>query len=114
MSHKALKWALKRRVVPPHRALLLIHLAGMSNDSGEVNASQDRIAKASGVSRRAVIDHLNALVDDGLVIRQAHYRKNGRRAVNTYFLGYSNLFKYIQQHQKEVEAQELAEANHAL
>ncbi len=114
MSRVGTKWAWKTSVSPPSRKLLLLCLCEMANDSGELTASQARLSKATGITRSVLILHLNALIDDGLVMRQAHYRQNGRRAVNTYYVGFSKMFRFIKAKQQEEKALEGLEVEHAI
>ncbi len=97
MSRTAYRWAWNTPVTPAGRKLILLYLASNSNDSGECNLTVREIVKATGVSRRVAISHLNALIDDGLVKRQAQYRKDGSQSENTYYLAFGNPFKHIRQ-----------------
>lgn len=71
------------------RKLVLLALADMGDSSGTCTASLQRIAKATGASRRSVIDHLAALENEGFLVSHRRYRANGRQAVNAYYLASS-------------------------
>jgi DNA-binding transcriptional regulator GbsR (MarR family) len=104
VSRAGLTWA-KRQLVSPHgRKFVLFVLADAANESGEANLTVKQIMAITGISRRVVISHLNALIDDGLVKRQAQFRKDGSQAGNTFYLAFGNPFKYIRQSEaKELE-----------
>lgn len=101
MNTRAVKWAWKQPIQPEKRRLLLLGLAILSNNMGAVEASQNRIMKETGMARRTLINHLKGLENDGYLFRKKNYRKNGRRAVNTYYLSHGGSSRHIDKNPEE-------------
>lgn len=94
MSQRAIAWAAQQTVWNGGRKAVLVMLAYTANNTGISTASQERLARLSCMSVRALREHLKALADDGLLAVQTRYRKNGERAVNHYYLAYSDVYRW--------------------
>jgi predicted ArsR family transcriptional regulator len=105
MSQRAIAWAAQQNVWNGGRKCVLLMLAYSANNTGISTASQERLAKLSCMSVRALREHLRALADDGFIAVQARYRKNGERAVNHYYLAYSDAYKWQQELAAKLEQQ---------
>ncbi len=80
MSMMLMVKAMQLRVGNPLRKLVLIKLADNANDLGECWPSYQHIADQCEISRRSVINHIKALEDSGLLVKQ--YR-NGTYKANS-------------------------------
>lgn len=80
MSMELMVKAMKAKVGNPLRKLVLIKLADNANDLGECWPSYQHIADQCEISRRSVINHIKALEDSGLLVKQ--YR-NGTHKANS-------------------------------
>lgn len=70
--------ALRQANLPPTRKLVLQTLSSYANKAGEARPSQERIAEASGLTRRTVGTHIRAAIDEGWVVRLVKGRSKGR------------------------------------
>lgn len=70
--------ALRRADLPPTRKAVLQTLSTFANKAGEARPSQERIAEASGLTRRTVGIHIRAALDEGWIVRLVKGRSNGR------------------------------------
>lgn len=85
MSMLLMVQAMQTEVGNPLRKLVLIKLADNANDKGECWPSLQHIADQCEISRRSVINHINALIESGLL--KKHTRKGPRgNATNVYIL----------------------------
>lgn len=86
MSMGLMVAAMKIRVGNPLRKLVLIKLADNASDMGECWPSYQHIADQCEISRRSVMNHINALCEAGLLRKEI--RKGGPKgnSSNVYFL----------------------------
>lgn len=82
-------WAWKQDIKPPVRKFVLLAVSRMADNTGVCIASVKRIMKATGLSRRSVLEHLAGLEADEYLVSQARRKANGRQAVNAYYLASS-------------------------
>lgn len=82
---KLMALAMDVRVGNPLRKLVLLKLCDNANDKGECWPSIQHIADQCEVSRRSVINHLQALVDIGFV-RVVNRARNGEKISNLYVI----------------------------
>jgi DNA-binding MarR family transcriptional regulator len=106
MNSKAVKWAWKQPIENQTTRIVLLTLAFLSNNTGAIEASQNRIMKEARLGRRALIKHLNTLEYDGYIFRRKNYRQNGRRAVNTYYLSYGGSSRHLAKDSAEAKLAE--------
>lgn len=99
-------WAAKQIVTPAGRKAVLMILGYTANNSGVSTASQERLARLSGMTEQALRPHLKALEDDGFVESQPRFRKNGRRAVNNYYLAIGDAFRFRRERSRKERLQE--------
>lgn len=86
MSLMLMVKALQTKVGNPLRKLVLIKLADNANDKGECWPSYQHIADQCEISRRSVINHIKALEDDGLLIKQSRPGTFKANASNIYII----------------------------
>ncbi|MDC9607206.1 helix-turn-helix domain-containing protein [Xenorhabdus griffiniae] len=85
MSMILMAKAMQVKVGNPSRKLVLIKLADNANDKGECFPSYQHMADQCEISRRSVINHIDALCEQGLVKKV--YRKNEKgNSSNIYIL----------------------------
>jgi len=85
MSMMLMVKAMQTKVGNPLRKLVLIKLADNANDKGECWPSHQHIADQCEISKRSVINHINALVDMNL-LRIENRFKNNEKQSNIYYL----------------------------
>lgn len=83
MSIKYLVYAFDARVNNPLRKLVLLKLCDNANDSGECWPSFQHIADQCEISRRSAINHIQALIDCGILVSEARF-KSGEQTTNMY------------------------------
>ncbi len=72
------------------------------NDTGEnVRPGERLLAQATGLSTRAVREHINVLMEEGLLYRRSNGKFNGRR-------GWASVY-VLCAHDQKIEQAELAE-----
>lgn len=70
--------ALRNADLPPTRKLVLQTLSSYANKAGEARPSQEKIAEASGLTRRTVGIHVRAAIEEGWIVRLVKGRSKGR------------------------------------
>lgn len=85
MSMLLMVQAMQTKVGNPLRKLVLIKLADNANDKGECWPSFQHIADQCEISRRSVINHVNALIESGLLKKQTRKGPKGN-STNIYIL----------------------------
>ncbi|WP_330147048.1 helix-turn-helix domain-containing protein [Shewanella oncorhynchi] len=90
MSMELMVKAMKAKVGNPLRKLVLIKLADNANDQGECWPSYEYISQACEISERSAINHINALVDVGLVRKITRKSEHKRNTSNLYILDFSS------------------------
>lgn len=85
MSMELMTKAFKIKVGNPLRKLILIKLADNASDKGECWPSFQHIADQCEISRRSVINHIDALCDCGLLKKELRLGVKGN-ASNLYYL----------------------------
>jgi len=85
MSTRLMVQAMSARVGSPARKIVLIKLADNANDNGECWPSLQHIADDCEITKRAVRNQINALIDMGLVSKRSRYHDN-RQCSNGYLL----------------------------
>ena len=83
MSIRYLTYAFDARVNNPLRKLVLLKLCDNANDSGECWPSFQHIADQCEISRRSAINHIQALIDCGILVSEARF-KSGEQTTNMY------------------------------
>ncbi len=68
-----------RAKVAPTTKLVLLCLADTANDDGECWPSLQTIANKTGLTRRAVINHVNILCRAGFLTKKIRHKKNGEQ-----------------------------------
>jgi hypothetical protein len=103
VSHRAVSWALAQRGLRPATKMVLIVLADRANGQGQCWPSRETIAEEAGVvSLNTVDDHLQVLVDVGLVIKEQRKTAAGRPTsfMFTLNLDLELLDKHLQRNRK--------------
>ena len=77
--------AMSIKVGNPLRKLVLIKLADNASDNGECWPSYQHIADQCEISRRSVINHIEALCESGLLKKEGRLGPNGKKS-NMYVL----------------------------
>lgn len=85
MSMLLMAKAMSIKVGNPLRKLVLIKLADNASDTGECWPSYQHIADQCEISRRSVINHIDALCDSGLLTKESRVGPQGKRS-NVYML----------------------------
>ena len=85
MSMALMVKAMSIKVGNPLRKLVLIKLADNASDNGECWPSYQHIAEQCEISRRSVINHVDALIAAKLVTKEGRVGPDGKRS-NVYFL----------------------------
>lgn len=85
MSMLLMAKAMSIKVGNPLRKLVLIKLADNASDTGECWPSYQHIADQCEISRRSVINHIDALCDSGLLTKESRVGPQGKRS-NVYVL----------------------------
>ena len=85
MSMLLMAKAMSIKVGNPLRKLVLIKLADNASDTGECWPSYQHIADQCEISRRSVINHIDALCDAGLLTKESRVGPQGKRS-NVYVL----------------------------
>ncbi|WP_109937979.1 helix-turn-helix domain-containing protein [Proteus mirabilis] len=100
MSMILMAKAMQLKVGNPSRKLVLIKLADNANDKGECFPSYQHVADQCEISRRSVINHIDALCEQGLVRKVYRSGEKGNSS-NVYKL---NLDEPIQESPSEKSA----------
>ena len=88
MSLEAMGYCWRVRGLTCAQKLVLLALANRHNpDTGQCNPSLDRLAEDVGITRRNVINHVNALVDAGHIVREHKVTTTGYKASQYRFPG---------------------------
>lgn len=77
MSMELMVQAMKVKVGNPLRKLVLLKLADNASDQGECWPSYQHIADQCEISRRSVMNHINALCLSGLMIKETRTGPKG-------------------------------------
>lgn len=85
MSARLIVKAMAARVGSPTRKIVLIKLADNANDAGDCWPSLQHIADDCEMTKRAVRNQINALIEMGLVSKKPRYHDN-RQCSNGYHL----------------------------
>ena len=86
MSHQATSWAYDQDITPSGAKFVLVTLANYANGEGYCYPGQEKLARDTGMSARAVRVHLVNLEDAGLIYRERRVDKLGRRKSDGYWL----------------------------
>ena len=90
MSSQAMSWSWAQTTASSGQRLVLLALADHADDVGICWPSVARLSRLTAISERQVRDHLNALVELGLLQKERRRRQDGSLTVNTYFLAMPN------------------------
>jgi hypothetical protein len=90
LSIEAIAWAFNQDVTPAAKKLVLIALCDNADQHGICFPSFTHIEKKTSLSRRAVISHIQALEEEGLLCKAPRFRKNASHSTNAYKLPISN------------------------
>ena len=85
MSMRLMAQAMSIKVGNPLRKLVLIKLADNANDDGICFPSYQYIADVCEISRRSAMNHIEALIDMGFVLKKSRKNKDGSSS-NLYVL----------------------------
>ncbi|WP_265434668.1 helix-turn-helix domain-containing protein [Aeromonas salmonicida] len=85
MSMLLMAKAMSIKVGNPLRKLVLIKLADNASDTGECWPSYQHIADQCEISRRSVINHIDAMCEVGLLTKESRVGPKGKRS-NVYVL----------------------------
>lgn len=85
MSMLLMAKAMSIKVGNPLRKLVLIKLADNASDTGEYWPSHQHIADQCEISRRSVINHIDAMCEVGLLTKESRAGSKGKRS-NVYVL----------------------------
>lgn len=86
MSNSAITWAWKQKVASGEK-LVLVALADYAHpETHECWPGQNSISEMTGVSKRSVVRHLQALEALGLISRQRRHRQDGSRTSDCYVM----------------------------
>ncbi|ELY3602116.1 helix-turn-helix domain-containing protein [Cronobacter sakazakii] len=116
MSMELMVQAMKVKVGNPLRKLVLLKLADNASDQGECWPSYQHIADQCEISRRSVMNHINALCLSGLMIKETRTGPKGNTS-NFYRLtldGASNKQGIVQQIHQGGEGDSLGGATDSL
>lgn len=86
MSIEAINWAFKQDIIPAARKFVLIALADAADDYGVCWPSYNHLARKTSLTRRAVINNIKALMDEGLIEKATRIRANASDTSNAYRL----------------------------
>ncbi|MBJ7550769.1 helix-turn-helix domain-containing protein [Marinomonas ostreistagni] len=87
MSMELMVKAMKTKVGNPLRKLVLLKLADNASDQGECWPSYQYIADQCEISRRAVVGHINALIETGVLSKTLRKGEKGNSS-NVYLLNF--------------------------
>lgn len=87
MSMRLMAQAMSIKVGNPLRKLVLIKLADNANDDGICFPSYQYIADVCEISRRSAMNHIEALIDMGFVLKKSRKNKDGSSS-NLYVLNF--------------------------
>lgn len=79
-------WAYEQDVKPAAAKFVLVTLANNANGEGYCWPGQQRLARLTGMSERALRDNIIALEEAGLIRRERRHRKSGSRSSDGYWL----------------------------
>ncbi|MGL6407529.1 helix-turn-helix domain-containing protein [Aeromonas veronii] len=85
MSMQLMVKAMNLKVGNPLRKLVLLKLADNASDTGECWPSYQHIAEQCEISRRSVINHIDAMCEAGLLTKESRVGPKGKRS-NVYVL----------------------------
>lgn len=83
MSYNALQWAMRQKVRPPERYLLMIICSYHSRHTGGCKPTFDQMIAKSGLARNSVFNHVKALEAQGII---KVIRSGGLKTGNQYDL----------------------------
>lgn len=86
MSIEAVAWAFKQPITPVAKKFVLVALADNADTYGICFPSHRHIQKKTGLSRGSVINHISALVKEGVIESAARIRGDGSDTSNAYRL----------------------------
>jgi hypothetical protein len=86
VSHQAVTWAYEQDIQPCGTKFVLVTLANYANSDGYCYPSQETLAKDTGLSVRAVRDHIGKLEAVGCVQRERRHAKSGQRRSDGFWL----------------------------
>lgn len=84
MSVEALSWAFQQDVQPAAKKLVLLALANRADEDGCCYPGYNRLASQCSLDRRTVIRQIDALIEDGLILKKDRVRENGSTTSNMY------------------------------
>lgn len=86
MSIEAIAWAFKQPINSAAKKFVLVALADNADGYGVCFPSYKHIQEKTGLSRRAVVNNIAALVDDGYMVKVNRVRLNQSYTSNAYRL----------------------------
>jgi len=86
MSIEAIAWAFKQPVSPSAKKFVLVALADNADTYGICFPSYRHIEKKTALTKRAIINNINALVNEGVIQRAGRIRSDGSDTSNAYRL----------------------------
>lgn len=91
MSHAATAWAWQQQDLPAPTKLVLLALADYTNEHGISYPSTTRLSSQTGLSKRTITRHLQALQEAGMITITPRTRPDGSHTSNYYQLHLADL-----------------------
>lgn len=86
MSIEAVSWAFKQDIHPAAKKFVLVALADNADHHGISFPSYTHLEQKTSLSRRAVIAHIQALVEEGFISKAPRLRGNASQTSNAYLI----------------------------
>ena len=100
MSYNALKWAMRQKLRPPERYLLIIIASYHSRFTGSCRPTFQQLVVKSGLSRGSIANHIKAIEEAGKI---KVIRSTGLKTGNQYdFIGFNGRDNEGQLHNAEL------------
>lgn len=84
LSIEAVAWAFKQGITPAAKKFVLVALADNADQHGICFPSYTHIQEKTSLSRRAVIDNIQALAEEGIIEKVGRARANSSTTTNAY------------------------------
>jgi hypothetical protein len=91
MSNRAITWAYQQDLKGGPK-FVLVTLADMADQEHSCFPGVPELARLTGFGRTAVMNHLDTLIDAGLISKERRARKDGSRSSNRYYLAVDGAF----------------------
>lgn len=84
MSVEALSWAFQQDIRPAAKKLVLLALSNRADEDGFCYPGYKRLASQCSLDRVTVIRQIEALIEDGIILKKDRVRENGSTTSNMY------------------------------